>query len=117
MTSRANAPVKEPMFVGDHMSDIWMRWFRRADLTTGYFADSETPAGTINGTDGTDGNATFTLSHAPSPAASLQLVKTDVGTGVVMIAGVHFNLSGLTITYTSGNIPIAGQTHRASYRY
>lgn len=78
---------------------------------------NETPTGAINGTNGTDGNAAFTLAHAPSPAGSLQLVKTDVGTGVVMIAGVHYNLSSLTITYTSGNIPIAGQTHRAWYRY
>jgi hypothetical protein len=81
------------------------------------FADNETPAGTINGTVGTDGNAAFTLAHAPSPAGSLQLFKTDVGTGVLMIAGTHYNLSTLTITYTAGNIPITGQTHRAFYRY
>src|SRR4051812_12682093 len=81
------------------------------------FVDAETPAGTINGTNGTDGNATFALAHAPAPASSHQLVKTDIGTGVVMIAGVHYNLSGLTITYTAGNIPIVGQTHRSSYRY
>lgn len=81
------------------------------------FAANETPAGTINGTNGTDGNASFTLANTPSPAGSLQLEKTDIGTAVGMIAGVHFNLSGLTITYTSGNIPISGQTHRAWYRY
>ena len=81
------------------------------------FADNETPAGTINGTDGTDGNAAFTLAHAPSPAGSLLLFKTDIGSGVYMIAGIHFNLTTLTITYTSGNKPITGMTHRASYRY
>jgi hypothetical protein len=81
------------------------------------FADDETPAGIINGTDGTDGTAAFTLAHAPNPAASLMLYKTDVGTAVLMVAGVHFNLSTLTITYTAGNRPISGQTHRAWYRY
>ena len=86
-------------------------------LSNSNFKDAETPSGTIDGTDGTDGNAVFTLANTPSPAGSLQLTKTDVGTGVLMIAGVHFNLSGLTITYTSGNIPITGMIHRASYRY
>jgi len=86
-------------------------------LTGSTHADSETPAGTINGTDGTDGNAVFTLAQTPSPAASLQLFKTDIGSGVFMIAGVHYNLSGLTITYTAGNLPITGTTHRAFYRY
>ncbi len=86
-------------------------------LTNANFADGETPAGPITGTTGADGNAVFTLAAAPSPAASLELVKTDIGTAVTMIAGVHFNLAGLTITYTAGNIPIAGQTHRAWYRH
>lgn len=82
---------------------------------TGNFVFNETPAGTINGTDGTDGNAAFTLATAPSPGTSLLLEKNDVGTFVRMIAGLQYNLSGLTITYTSGNIPITGQTHRANY--
>ena len=81
------------------------------------FVDGETPTGAISGTDGTDGNPIFTLAVAPSPTTSLRLVKTDVGTGVEMIAGVHFTLAGLTITYAAGNLPIVGQTHRASYRY
>lgn len=81
------------------------------------FVDGETPTGAISGTDGTDGNAVFTLAHAPNPASSLHLIKTDIGSAVEMIVGIHFNLVGLTITYTAGNIPTVGQTHRASYRY
>ncbi len=84
-------------------------------ITAANFVNGVTPTGTINGTDGTDGNASFTLPSTPSPAASLRLYKTDVGTAVLMIVGVHYNLSTATITYTSGNIPITGQTHRAWY--
>lgn len=80
-------------------------------------ANNETPAGAISGTDGTDGNAVFTLTQTPDPSGSLQLFKTDVGTAVLMIETVHFNLAGNTITYTAGNIPIVGQTHRAWYNY
>ncbi len=87
-----------------------------APVTNANFVDNETPDGIINGTDGTDGNAVFTLDDTPDPAASLQLFKTDIGTGVLMIAGIHYNLVGDTITYTANNIPIAGQTHRAWYR-
>ena len=81
------------------------------------FAANETPSGAITGTTGSDGNAVFTLNFAPSPAGSLQLTKTDVGTGVLLIAGIHFNLVGLTITYTAGNIPMVGQEHRAWYQH
>lgn len=91
-----------------------------AGLTNANHADNETPTGAITGTDGTDGNDTFTLAAAPVPVDSLQLFKTDVGTGVLMIKGIHYNLAGLTITYTNGNKPIGGgtpQTHRAWYRH
>lgn len=82
---------------------------------TGNFVFDETPAGTINSTTGSDGNGVFTLATAPSPASSLDLVQTVIGTATVMIDGVHFNLSGLTITYTAGNFPFTGTTHRANY--
>jgi len=73
------------------------------------FSDAETPAGTINGS-----NAVFTLAHSPNPAASLILMKN----GQIMIAGgVSYTLSGLTITYASGYIPVAGDVHVAWYRY
>ena len=85
-------------------------WNEAHVLQTG---DNETPSGTINGTTGSDGNPTFTLAHAPSPAGSLILVLN----GLTYRAGLHFTLSSLTITYQTGYIPVAGDWHRAWYRY
>lgn len=82
----------------------------------------ETPSGTINSTTGSDGNGVYTISAVPLNDANgnpiMELIKTDVGTAVVMVRGVHFNISGLTITYTAGNFPIAtapAQTHRVNF--
>jgi hypothetical protein len=73
------------------------------------FSDAETPSGTINGS-----NAVFTLAHSPNPAASLILMKN----GQIMVAGgVSYTLSGGTITYASGYIPVTGDVHFAWYRY
>jgi hypothetical protein len=76
----------------------------------------EAPSGTINGTDGTDGNDTFTLSFAPvliGGVPDLQLFKN----GQRMTEGVAFNLSSLTITFVSGYIPISGDDLFAIYSY
>lgn len=72
------------------------------------FADSEVPAGTINGV-----NVTFTLAFPPSPATSLQLVRG----GLTQKQGDDFTLSGLTITFLSGSIPLTGDELVAWYRY
>ena len=53
------------------------------------FADDETPAGVINGS-----NQTFTLANAPSPAASLLLFLNKV----LQLLGTDYTLSGATIT-------------------
>jgi hypothetical protein len=60
------------------------------------FSDAEVPAGTVNGI-----NATFTLAAAPSPAASLVLIRN----GLVQTAGIDFTLSNQTITFLAGAIP------------
>lgn len=74
---------------------------------SGSYGDNEVPAGAINGS-----NAIFTLAHAPSPAAGLQLFRN----GVLQTAGgVDFTLSGTTITYVAA--PQTGDTHVCSYRY
>lgn len=75
------------------------------------FVDNETPTGVIDGV-----NAVFALAANPNPDASLQLFKTDIGTAVLMIAGIHYNLVGQTITFTAGNIPQVGETMRCWYR-
>lgn len=77
------------------------------------FADNETPSGTINGTNGTDGNATFTLAHTPSPAASLCVYSN----GALLVSGTAFTLSTATITFLSGYKPITGDLLRVCYRY
>ena len=79
-----------------------------------YFADEIVPTGTINSTDGITGNGTFTLPNAPSPAGSLNLFKN----GQRLTRGVAFSLSGATINYASGYLPITGaDSHVCFYRY
>jgi hypothetical protein len=76
------------------------------------FADEETPGGTIDGS-----NTAFTLANAPSPAASLILVRASgAGGGAVLTAGgVDFTLSGANITMA--NPPAVGDTLLAWYRH
>lgn len=71
--------------------------------------NNENPAGAINGTNGSDGNAIFTVAKAPF--ANFKLTKN----GVEMYQGLAFTLLGNQITYLAPYIPIAGDSHRASY--
>lgn len=71
------------------------------------FVDHETPSGLINGS-----NATFTLASAPSPASSLSLWRN----GLLLRAGVDFNLTGSSITFLTVAVPQAGDMLQASYR-
>lgn len=89
-------------------ADAFIAWGSYAGAgTEPTFYDYITPAGTING-----GNAVFTLSPAPSPAASLRLYLN----GQLMTEGASadYVLSGGTITYTYP--PTSGSTHIAFYR-
>jgi hypothetical protein len=72
------------------------------------FADSETPAGLINGA-----NATFLLAHAPNPPGSLQLFRN----GLRMAQGADYTLSGNTITFFVASRPQTGDQLVANYRY
>ena len=71
------------------------------------FHDAEAPSGTINGV-----NTTFTLAEAPVPPASLQVVRN----GIVLRAGVDFNLSSNSITFVAGAIPQTGDELMSWYR-
>jgi len=71
------------------------------------FVDLETPGGTVDGT-----NQTFTLSHAPNPAASLMLFRN----GLLMRVGMDFTLATQAITFASGQAPQPGDTLQCSYR-
>ncbi len=72
------------------------------------YADSETPAGTVDGV-----NAAFTLAHAPNPAQSLHLHRN----GIRLTAGADYTLAGASITFVSGAIPEAGALLTADYRF
>jgi hypothetical protein len=71
------------------------------------FVDQDVPTGTIDGS-----NTVFTLSQAPSPAASLLLYRN----GVLLKAGVDYTLSGLMVTFGSLSVPQSGDLLLASYR-
>jgi hypothetical protein len=93
---------------------------RATDIVTAYyrvpgvaalvtFVDTETPAGTIDGT-----NMTFTLANTPSPLASLKLFKN----GVLLTRNSDYTLSGTNITFASAAVtPQSGDTLAASYRH
>lgn len=88
--------------------DILRASYRYKVLYGVNFSDSETPSGTINGT-----NPTFTLSWNPNPTTSLLILRN----GILQIQGVNFTLSGNTITFLGGFIPQSGDWLRAWYRY
>jgi hypothetical protein len=71
------------------------------------FADAETPAGIVDGS-----NATFTIANPPSPVASLQIFRN----GLLLKSGSDYNLVGSTLTFVSVAIPQSGDTLLAYYR-
>jgi hypothetical protein len=71
------------------------------------FVDSESPGGTINGT-----NASFSLSNAPTPASSLALFRN----GMLLQPGVDFTLTGSSIQFMAGKLPSLGDILQGSYR-
>ena len=72
------------------------------------YSDSEVPSGVVNGV-----NTTFTLRYAPSPAASLELFNN----GVLLAAGVDYQLVGNTIALFVGSTLQPGDALLAGYRY
>lgn len=79
------------------------------------FVFDETPSGTIDSTTGSDGNNVFTLANPPSPAASLDLRTNQIGTETGLVQGVHYTLSGSTITFVLTFYPLVGTTLLANY--
>jgi len=66
----------------------------------------EIPTGNITGS-----NLVFTLANAPAPVGS-EMVFLN---GLLQTATVDYNISGVTITFTSGNAPELGSTLVVSY--
>jgi hypothetical protein len=71
------------------------------------FADDETPAGAINGS-----NTAFTLAHTPNPASSLQLFKNGQ---LQKPGGADYTLTGAAIAFVIA--PQTGDALEAFYRY
>lgn len=78
-------------------------------VTLPTFVDSETPSGTVNGT-----NATFTLVNTPS-GTSLHLYVD--GVRMAPGSGADYTISTNTITFTTGAIPQTGDVILADYRH
>ena len=71
------------------------------------FVDGDTLTGIVDGS-----NASFALSAAPNPAASLVLYRN----GMLQKAGLDFALNNNTIQFVAASTPQPGDTLLASYR-
>jgi len=119
VSTKRPPPIRHPQYASDltplpnqdRLEKPWANYYR--DLSTGTigepnFVDGEIPAGVIDGV-----NAVFTLVNAPNPAASLQLFRN----GQKLSAGASYALIGKTVTFAAPQIPLAGDSLEASYRY
>jgi hypothetical protein len=90
--------------------DRLQAWYRLPPTGTAMinFTDSEVPLGSIDGI-----NQVFTLAGTPMPASSLRVFRN----GLLQKAGVDYDLSVNTITFTSVSIPTAGDILQVWYRY
>lgn len=88
--------------------DVLEASYRVSVTITGVgFVDTETPTGTINGT-----NVSFTLSQAPNPIASLALFRN----GIRLTSGVDYTVSNNSITFGAEYVPQTGDIVMCSYR-
>jgi hypothetical protein len=71
------------------------------------FIDADNLSGVADGS-----NADFSLSSQPSPVTSLAVYRN----GLLQKIGQDFTLSGNTVHFLSGAVPMAGDTLLASYR-
>lgn len=69
---------------------------------------NETPSGAVDGN-----NSTFALAYTPSPASALMFFKD----GILQRAGSgnDFTITGNTITFESGSVPLSGSILLATY--
>ncbi|BDI33332.1 hypothetical protein CCAX7_53830 [Capsulimonas corticalis] len=73
------------------------------------FADSEAPAGVINGA-----NTSFTLAHAPS-AGSVHVYSGATPSSMQRLSPSQYSVSGATLTFTAA--PATGTALLVDYRY
>lgn len=77
-------------------------------------SEAGTLTGAINGTTGSDGNATFTLRHTP---ADTNIVVLGDRNGQKLTKGVDFTVAGNVITMISPEIPRTGDSLSFTYFY
>jgi hypothetical protein len=90
--------------------DTIQAWYRSANSggAAVAFTDGETPAGLINGS-----NGTFTLAVTPNPISSLQVFRN----GILQRTSVDFSINGPTLTFNTLSIPQPGDTVQTWYRH
>ena len=71
------------------------------------YVDSEVPSGQTDGS-----NTVFTLAQLPTPSTSLLLYRN----GLLMTAGVDYNLANQQIRFVAGAVPQVGDILQAFYR-
>lgn len=105
-TSVAVAASDGMLLQSDSTAAAGLSW--ASALLASSIIESETPAGTIDGT-----NVTFTLANAPV-AGTLKLYKNGMRQNAG--AGNDYTLATNTITFLAGNIPQTGDVLLADYR-
>lgn len=95
------------VLTADSASANGVKWSSASGLSTSNFVNGETPTGTVDGS-----NANFTLANTPT-----------AGTVRVFVNGVRMNvggsndytISGTTITFLTGAIPVSGDVILVDY--
>lgn len=110
------AGLRKPALVNFNVLPVGsdLSWIEDIGFAEGLGAGGLVPVsitGTVNGTNGSDGNASFTLGSTPTTAAVV------VSRGVVRQENVAFTRVGASITFVAPYIPIAGDPPLLAWIY
>jgi hypothetical protein len=74
----------------------------------------ELASGTVDSTDGVNGNGTFTVTTAMLLSPAPQVL---ISGAILLTAGVHYNISGNQVIFVSGAKPTVGESVLVKYYY